>query len=74
VPDETTILRFLPLLEKNQLVPQVLAAINIGLARQGLRLETGTIMDVIHQCSTCSTKDKKGERDPDMHQTKKVNQ
>lgn len=47
MPDETTILRFRHLLEKHQLVPQVLAAINTGLAQQGLMLKTGTIVDAI---------------------------
>ena len=32
MPDETTILRFRHLLEKQQLAPQVLATINAGLA------------------------------------------
>jgi transposase, IS5 family len=35
MPDESTILRFRHLLEKQQLAPKVLAIINTGLARQG---------------------------------------
>ncbi len=45
MPDETTILRFRHLLEKQKLALQVLAIINHGLARQGLMLKTGTVVD-----------------------------
>jgi IS5 family transposase len=45
MPDETTILRFRHLLEKHELTPKILAVINAGLARQGLMLKTGTIVD-----------------------------
>ena len=74
MPDETTILRFRHLLEKHQLAPQVLAAINTGLAQQGLMLKTGTIVDATIIAAPSSTKNKEGERDPEMHQTKKGNQ
>ena len=74
MPDETTILRFRHLLEKHQLAPQVLAAINTGLAQQGLMLKTGTIVDATIIAAPSSTKNKDGERDPEMHQTKKGNQ
>lgn len=74
MPDETTILRFRHLLEKHQLAPLVLASINTGLARQGLMLKTGTIVDASILAAPSSTKNKEGERDPEMHQTKKGNQ
>ena len=74
MPDETTILRFRHLLQKHQLAPQVLAAINTGLAQQGLMLKTGTIVDATIIAAPSSTKNKEGERDPEMHQTKKGNQ
>lgn len=74
MPDETTILRFRHLLEKHQLAPQVLAAINTGLAQQGLMLKTGTIVDATIIAAPSSTKNKEGERDPEMHQTKKGKQ
>lgn len=73
VPDETTILRFRHLLEKHDLAAQVLATINTGLARQGLMLKTGTIVDATIIAAPSSTKNKRGERDPEMHQTKKGN-
>jgi len=74
LPDETTILRFRHLLEKHELAPQVLAAINATLAQQGLMLKTGTVVDATIIAAPSSTKNKDGERDPEMHQTKKGNQ
>lgn len=72
IPDETTILRFRHLLEKHQLAPQVLAAINTGLAQQGLTLKTGTIVDASILSAPSSTKNKEDERDPEMHQTRRA--
>ncbi len=74
MPDETTILRFRHLLEKQQLAPQVLGIINAGLAQQGLLLKTGTVVDATIIAAPSSTKNQSGERDPEMHQTKKGNQ
>jgi IS5 family transposase len=74
VPDESTILRFRHLLEKHQLASQLLATINAGLARQGLMLKTGTVVDATIIAAPSSTKNKDGERDPEMHQTKKGQQ
>lgn len=74
LPDETTILRFRHLLEKNQLAPQVLATINAGLAQQGLLLKRGTLVDATLIAAPSSTKNRDGQRDPEMHQTKKGNQ
>ena len=56
------------------MAPQVLAAINAGLAQQGLMLKTGTIVDATIIAAPSSTKNKEGERDQEMHQTKKGNQ
>ena len=74
MPDETTILRFRHLLEKCELAPKVLAAINATLAQQGLMLKTGTVVDATIIAAPSSTKNSKGERDPEMHRTKKGNQ
>lgn len=74
MPDETTILRFRHLLEKHELAPQVLGTINAGLAQQGLMLKTGTVVDATIIAAPSSTKNKTGERDPEMHQTKKGKQ
>ena len=74
MPDETTILRFRHLLEKHDLAPQVLGIINAGLAQHGLMMKTGTVVDATIIAAPSSTKNKTGERDPEMHQTKKGNQ
>lgn len=73
-PDETTILNFRHLLEQHELGGAMLEAVNRHLEAKGLRISTGTIVDatIIHAPS--STKNAKGERDPEMHQTKKGNQ
>ena len=74
MPDETTILRFRHLLEKHELAPQVLATINAGLAQHGLMLKTGTVVDATIIAAPSSTKNKDGQRDPEMHQTRKGKQ
>ncbi|QJQ11556.1 IS5 family transposase [Pseudomonas putida] len=74
IPDETTILNFRRLLEKHELASGILQVINGYLGTLGLLLLQGTVVDatIIHAPS--STKNKDGERDPEMHQTKKGNQ
>jgi IS5 family transposase len=74
LPDETTILRFRHLLEKHNLSIQLLATINATLATKGLMLKTGTVVDATLIAAPSSTKNSSGERDPEMHQTKKGNQ
>jgi transposase, IS5 family len=74
LPDETTILRFRHLLEKHELAPKVLVTINEQLAERGFKLKTGTLVDATLIAAPSSTKNSTGERDPEMHQTKKGNQ
>jgi IS5 family transposase len=74
VPDETTLLNFRHLLEKKQLTEALFHTINQYLAARGLALKQGTIVDATLINAPSSTKNAKGERDPDMHQTKKGNQ
>jgi IS5 family transposase len=74
LPDESTILRFRHLLEAHDLGAQILEAVNAQLQRQGLLLKTGTVVDATLISAPSSTKNAKGERDPEMHQTKKGNQ
>ncbi len=52
----------------------MLDTVNDHLGARGIKIETGTIVDatIIHAPS--STKNKEGQRDPKMHQTKKGNQ
>jgi IS5 family transposase len=74
LPDESTILRFRHMLEQNGLGAQILAAVNTKLIDRGLMLKTGTVVDATLIAAPSSTKNDKGERDPEMHQTKKGNQ
>lgn len=74
IPDRVSILRFRHLLEQHDLSPKILQVINAKLAAQGLLLKTGTVVDATLIAAPSSTKNKTGERDPEMHQTKKGNQ
>src|SRR5215203_3586872 len=74
IPDETTILNFRHLLEANDLAEDIFKAVNAHLARKGLLLKKGSIVDATIIAAPSSTKNAEGERDPEMHQTKKGNQ
>lgn len=74
IPDRVSILRFRHLLEEHQLAEQMLAAVNATLAGKGLLLKTGTVVDATIIAAPSSTKNKDGQRDPQMHQTKKGKQ
>jgi IS5 family transposase len=74
LPDESTILRFRHLLETHDLSVQILATVNAMLAAKGLLLQQGTVVDATLIAAPSSTKNSTGERDPEMHQTKKGNQ
>jgi IS5 family transposase len=73
IPDETTILNFRRLLERHKLGEKLFKEINQTLDEQGLMLREGTIVDATIISAPSSTKNATGERDPDMHQTKKGN-
>ena len=74
LPDESTILRFRHLLEAHNLSVQILATVNATLTAKGLLLKQGTVVDATLIAAPSSTKNQDGERDPEMHQTKKGNQ
>ena len=74
IPDETTILNFRHLLEENELAPEILDRVNGHLRRKGLMLKRGSIVDATIIAAPSSTKNADGQRDPEMHQTKKGNQ
>ena len=74
LPDESTILRFRHLLEAHNLSVQILATVNATLTAKGLLLKQGTAIDATLIAAPSSTKNSSGERDPEMHQTKKGNQ
>ncbi len=73
-PDATTLLKFRRLLEEKDLTSSIFTAINAHLAERGLMLRQGTIVDATLIAAPSSTKNQGGERDPEMHQTKKGNQ
>ncbi len=68
LPDETTVLHFRRLLER------LFEEVNAHPVSLGHRLKTGTIVDAGIVAAPSSTKSRKGERDPEMHQTKKGKQ
>lgn len=74
IPDETTILNFRRKIEENDLAGDILKLVNRHLTRKGLLLKRGTIVDATIISAPSSTKNADGERDPDMHQTKKGEQ
>jgi transposase, IS5 family len=74
VPDETTICQFRHLLEAYQLGQQLFARIGAYLAKQGLKVNRGTIVDATIISAPSSTKNRQKERDSEMYQTKKGNQ
>ena len=74
VPDETTILNFRRRLERHELGRRLFDVIKTHLAQHGLTLKEGTIVDASIISAPSSTKNAKGERDPEMHQTKKGNE
>jgi transposase, IS5 family len=74
VPDATTLLKFRRLLLEHDLTRALFEEINAHLAERGLLMRAGTIVDATIIAAPSSTKNSKGERDPDMHQAKKGNQ
>lgn len=52
----------------------LLKAVNAHLARKGLLRKRGSIVDATIIAAPSSTKNAEGERDPEMHKTKKANQ
>ena len=73
-PDETTVCKFRHRLEKHGLGKQIFVAVNRYLKENGLKVSTGTIVDATIISAPSSTKNKSGERDPEMHQTAKGKQ
>ncbi len=74
LPYEPTILRFRHPLEKHRLAEQILAIVNDMLIGRDLLLKAGTVVDATLIAAPSSTKNASGERDPEMHQSKKGNQ
>lgn len=74
VPDATTLLKFRHLLERNHIGEAIFKDIKERLDKAGLIMHGGTIVDATIISAPSSTKNRTGERDPEMHQTKKGNQ
>ena len=72
-PDATTLLKFRRLLEQHDLTRRIFNEINGHLANKGLIMREGTIVDATLIAAPPSTKNRDGERDPEMHQSKKGN-
>ncbi|WP_196229859.1 transposase [Teredinibacter turnerae] len=69
VADETTVYKFLHLMERPNLVGELFRLVNVYLDENGLTLNRGTTVD-----TTCSTKNKPRQRDSDMGSTQKGKQ
>ena len=74
VPDESTILHFRHLLERHELTKKIFDYTKNLLAKKGLLMNEGTLVDASLIHSPTSTKNKDKSRDPDMSSTKKGNQ
>jgi IS5 family transposase len=74
VPDETTILHFRHLLERQGLTKKLFEKINEHLQQQGLLMRQGTIVDATIMAAPTSTKNASGKRDPEMSSVKKGNE
>ncbi|HHQ4642760.1 TPA: IS5 family transposase [Aeromonas veronii] len=74
IPDRTTIMNFRHLLEQHRLALQLFDAVNQWFFDAGIMMKKGTLVDATLIEAPCSTKNKRGERDGEMHQTKKRNQ
>lgn len=74
IPDHTTIMNFRHLLERKKLARKIFKEVSQWLTDAGVLLKEGTLVDATIIAAPTSTKNKSGERDPDMHQTKKGNQ
>lgn len=74
VPDSTTLLKFRHLLEEHEIGKAIFDDIKAQLDKSGLIMHGGTIVDATIVSAPSSTKNSTGERDPEMHQTKKGNQ
>ena len=74
VPDETTVCKFRHLLERHELGRPMLGQVNRYLEKHGMKVGTGTIVDATILGAPSSTKNQSGERDPEMHSTKKNGQ
>lgn len=62
------------MLEESDLAEDIFKQVNAHLSRKGLLLKGGSIVGATIIAAPSSTKNAEGERDPEMHQSKKGNQ
>jgi len=74
VPDATTLLKFRHLIERHDLARRIFEEVGALLGEKQLLMREGTLIDATIIAAPSSTKNRRRERDPDMHQTKKGNQ
>ena len=74
VPDATTLLKFRRIIESKGLAKEILGCVNAILESEGVMMRGGSIVDATIIQAPSSTKNASGERDPEMHQTKKGEQ
>jgi IS5 family transposase len=77
LPDRVSILRFRPLLERHPLAEPFVRTVNAQLSAKGYWLKEGTAVDatlIALIAAPSSTKNQSGERNPEMHPTKKGQQ
>jgi len=74
VPDATTLLGFRHLLERHDLGRRIFEEVGALLGEKQLLMREGTLIDATIIAAPSSTKNRRRERDPAMHQTKKGNQ
>ena len=74
IPDHTTIMNFRHLPEHKKLARKIFKEVNQWLTEAGVLLKEGTLVDATIIEAPTSTKNRSGERDAEMHQTKKGNQ
>lgn len=73
-PDATTLLHFRHLIENNGIAKLIFEDVRDRLDKAGLLMHGGTVVDATIVAAPSSTKNQSGERDPEMHQTKKGNE
>ncbi|WP_232232613.1 MULTISPECIES: IS5 family transposase [Cupriavidus] len=73
LPAPVSIPRFRHLAEQHRLAEQFLKTVNAQVSAKGYLLKEGTAVDATLIAAPSSTKNKDGERDPEMHQSKKGN-
>lgn len=74
VPDATTLANFRHLVEREGLDRAIFDAVLERLEAAGLMMHGGSVVDATIVAAPSSTKNARGERDPEMHQVKKGNQ